>query len=67
MSPDPILYTPETSYEDLKRAYRVRGFAGESHDMVVLRRGQVWRLLNGAEPSWALSTGARFLRYGVYN
>lgn len=68
MTSDHFLRLCDANYHDLQREYHARGFSGESFDMVVLRRAQAWRLLEGAEPSPLLSGGspASHMRYGPY-
>jgi len=68
MNDDAFLEFWDADYEALKREYRAKGFSGESHDMVVSRSAQRWRLIQGAEPSRFLSgdTPAVHMRYGPY-
>ena len=67
MTRDPS-FLEGADYFELQRAYRARGFEGDSFDMSVMRHGQSWRLLQGAEPSEFLSFGppATHMRYGPY-
>lgn len=70
MTADDFLNMCYVKYSDLKREFISSGklgFRSESHDMVVLRACQGWRLMDGAEPSRWVSTGAVHMRYGPYN
>lgn len=61
--------TDTADYATLQRAYRARGFSGESHDMVVMRHREFWRLLDGPELpfQWLdLSTPTYGMRYAPY-
>lgn len=68
MTSDHFLRLCDADYHELQRAYRALGFTGESHDAVVLRQSQFWRLIDGAEPNSLLSTGvlATHMRYAPY-
>lgn len=68
MTMDPYPGPEGPDYFELQRAYRARGFEGDSFDMSVMRYGQSWRLLEGPEPSRWHSFGppSAHMRYGPY-
>lgn len=68
MTADHHIKLCDADYSALEQEYRRKGFAGPSHDMNVLKCGQAWRLLDGAEPSRYLSSPvpASHMRYGPY-
>ena len=68
MGNDHFLRLYDASFTELQRQYHARGFTGVSFDANVLRQGQAWRLLDGAEPPKWLSIGApaAHMRYGPY-